>query len=298
MWLLLGAFSALLLGIYDVAKKVSLQKNAVIPVLFSSIVISCLILSPLPVLSHYFPDMMKGTLLYVPPMDSRAHFYILLKSLLVLSSWLFGYFAMKHLPITIVTPIEATRPLWTLLGALIIFSERLSPYQWIGVSVTLISFYLFSMVGKKEGVVFHHNKWVFFIILAALTGAASGLYDKFLMREFNRVGVQVYYLFYQAIIMGIITLFLWYPKRKTSTPFQWRYSIIGISVFLTLADFVYFFALSDPNAMISLLSTVRRAGVVVSFSIGAFVFREKNIKIKFICLAGVIAGTLILLLGK
>ncbi|GAT63087.1 DMT family transporter [Paludibacter jiangxiensis] len=298
MWLLLGALSALLLGIYDVAKKVSLQKNAVIPVLFSSIVISCLILSPLPVLSHYLPDTMKGTLLYVPPMDGRAHFYILLKSLLVLSSWLFGYFAMKHLPITIVTPIEATRPLWTLLGALVIFSERLSPYQWIGVSVTLISFYLFSMVGKKEGVVFHNNKWVFFIILAALTGAASGLYDKFLMREFNRVGVQVYYLFYQAIIMGIITLFLWYPKRKTSTPFQWRYSIIGISVFLTLADFVYFFALSDPDAMISLLSTVRRAGVVVSFSIGAFVFREKNIKVKFICLAGVITGTLILLLGK
>jgi transporter family protein len=298
MWLLLGALSALLLGIYDVAKKVSLQKNAVIPVLFSSIVISCLILSPLPVLSHYLPDTMKGTLLYVPPMDGRAHFYILLKSLLVLSSWLFGYFAMKHLPITIVTPIEATRPLWTLLGALVIFSERLSPYQWIGVSVTLISFYLFSMVGKKEGVVFHNNKWVFFIILAALTGAASGLYDKFLMREFNRVGVQVYYLFYQAIIMGIITLFLWYPKRKNSTPFQWRYSIIGISVFLTLADFVYFFALSDPDAMISLLSTVRRAGVVVSFSIGAFVFREKNIKVKFICLAGVITGTLILLLGK
>lgn len=298
MWLLLGALSALLLGIYDVAKKVSLQQNAVIPVLFSSIVISSFLLLPLPVLSHFFPDTMQQTLLYVPDMDGKAHFFILLKSVLVLSSWLFGYFAMKNLPITIVTPIEATRPLWTLLGALVIFSEKLSPLQWIGVSVTLISFYLFSMVGKKEGVVFHKNKWIVFIILAALTGAASGLYDKFLMREFNRVGVQCYYLFYQAIIMGIITLFLWYPKRKSSTPFQWRYSIIAISVFLTLADFVYFFALSDPDAMISLLSTIRRAGVVVSFSIGAFLFREKNIKIKFICLSGVIIGSLILLLGK
>jgi transporter family protein len=298
MWLLLGALSALLLGVYDVAKKVSLQQNAVIPVLFSSIVISSLLLLPLPILSHYYPETMQHTLLYVPQMDVHAHFFILLKSLLVLSSWLFGYYAMKHLPITIVTPIEATRPLWTLMGALVIFSERLSPYQWIGVSVTLISFYLFSRVGKKEGVVFQHNKWIIFIILAALTGAASGLYDKFLMREFNRVGVQVYYLFYQAIIMGIITLFVWYPKRKTSTPFQWRYSIIGISVFLTLADFVYFFALSDPNAMISLLSTVRRSGVVVSFSVGAILFREKNIRFKAICLLGVIAGTLILLLGK
>jgi bacterial/archaeal transporter family protein len=298
MWLLLGALSALLLGIYDVAKKVSLQQNAVIPVLFTSILLSSFLLAPLPVLSHYFPEMMRNSLFYVPPMDATAHFYILLKSLLVLSSWLFGYFAMKHLPITIVTPIEATRPLWTLLGALVIFSERLTVYQWIGVSVTLVSFYLFSVVGKKEGVVFHKNKWILFILLAALTGAASGLYDKFLMHHFNRIGVQAYYQFYQAIIMGGITLFLWYPKRKSSTPFQWRYSIIAISVFLTLADFVYFFALSDPNAMISLLSTVRRAGVVVSFSIGAIVFREKNIKVKFICLAGVIAGTLILLFGK
>ena len=298
MWLLLGVLSAMLLGVYDIAKKVSLQKNAVIPVLFSSIFISSLILLPLPVLSHFYPAMMQKTLLYVPPMGGRAHFFILLKSMLVLSSWLFGYFAMKHLPITIVTPIEATRPLWTLMGALVIFSERLTPYQWIGVSVTLISVYLFSLVGKREGVVFHHNKWIVFIILAALTGAASGLYDKFLMREFNRVGVQTYYLFYQAIIMGIITLLLWYPKRKTSTPFQWRYSIIGISVFLTLADFVYFFALSDPDAMISLLSTVRRSGVVVSFAVGAIIFREKNIRFKAICLLGVVAGTLILLLGK
>lgn len=298
MWLLLGALSALLLGIYDVSKKVSLQHNAVIPVLFSSITISSLILAPLPILSHFFPETMKHTLLYVPHMDARAHFFILLKSLLVLASWLFGYFAMKHLPITIVTPIEATRPLWTLLGALVIFSERLSVYQWIGVSVTLISLYLFSMVGKKEGVVFHKNKWIIFVILAALTGAASGLYDKFLMREFNRVGVQVYYLFYQAIIMAFITMLLWYPKRKTMVSFQWRNSIIAISVFLTLADFVYFFALSDPNAMISLLSTVRRAGVVVSFTVGAILFREKNIKWKFVCLTGVIIGTLILLLGK
>jgi transporter family protein len=298
MWLLLGVVSALLLGVYDVAKKVSLQNNAVIPVLFSSIVISGLLLLPFPVLSHFYPGFMKQTLFYVPQIDARAHFFIFLKAMLVLSSWLFGYFAMKHLPITIVTPIEATRPLWTLLGALVVFSERLTPCQWLGVSVTLVSFYLFSLVGKKEGVEFQKNKWIVFIILAALTGAASGLYDKFLMREFSRMAVQTYYQFYQAGIMAIILVFVWYPRRRDSTPFRWKYSIIGISVFLTVADFVYFYALSDPNAMISLLSTVRRAGVVVSFSIGAIVFREKNIRYKAICLLGVIAGTLILLLGK
>jgi transporter family protein len=296
MWLLFGLFSAILLGLYDVTKKLALQNNAVIPVLFITTLISSLLLLPLPILSRFFPNQMQHTWCYVPPIDARTHFYIFLKSLLVLSSWIFGYFSFKHLPITVITPIEATRPLWTLLGAIVIFSEHLSYIQWIGVIITLGSFYLFSLSGKKDGIHFGHNKWILFAITASLLGSASGLYDKFLMKQFNRVAVQAYYVFYQAIIMGIIMFLLWYPKRKETTPFKWRYAIIGISIFLTLADFLYFFALSDPKAMISLLTVVRRSGVVVSFSIGAILFREKNITRKAICLLGVIIGTLLLLL--
>jgi len=297
MWLLLGLFSAILLGFYDVTKKLALQNNAVIPVLFAATLISSILLLPLPILSHFYPIEMQHTWFYVPPIDGRTHFFIFLKALLVLSSWIFGYFSFKHLPITIITPIEATRPLWTLIGAIAIFSEQLSPIQWVGVIVTLISFYIFSLTGKKEGLHFSHNKWIWFSIMASLLGAGSGLYDKFLMQHFNRVAVQSYYVFYQAIIMGIIVLLLWYPKRKETTPFQWRYAIIGISIFLTLADFLYFFALSNPSAMISLLTVVRRSGVVVSFSIGAILFREKNIVAKAICLLGVIVGTFLLLLS-
>ncbi len=297
MWLLLGLFSAILLGFYDVTKKLALQNNAVIPVLFAATLFSSILLLPLPILSHFFPSVMQHTWFYVPPIDGRTHFFIFLKALLVLASWIFGYFSFKHLPITIITPIEATRPLWTLIGAIVIFSEQLSSIQWLGVIITLVSFYIFSLTGKKEGLHFSHNKWIWFSIMASLLGAGSGLYDKFLMQHFNRVAVQSYYVFYQAIIMGIIVLLLWYPKRKETTPFQWRNAIIGISIFLTLADFLYFYALSDPNAMISLLTVVRRSGVVVSFSIGAILFREKNIKIKAICLSGVIIGTLLLLLA-
>lgn len=297
MWLLFGLFSAILLGLYDISKKLALQNNAVIPVLFAATIISAFLLSPLAVLSYLDPKMMKPTLLYVPPIDARTHVFIFLKSMLVLASWIFGYFSFKHLPITVITPIEATRPLWTLLGAIIIFAEQLTSIQWAGVLITLISFYLFSLVGKKENFHFFHNKWIWFSIMASLLGAASGLYDKFLLHHFNRMAVQTYYAIYQVIIMGVIWMILWYPKRKETTPFKWKKSIIAISIFLTLADFLYFFALSDPNSMISLLTIVRRSGVVVSFSLGAFLFREKNILVKAICLLGVILGTLLLLLN-
>lgn len=298
MWLALGLLSALLLGIYDVSKKVSLQGNAVIPVLFSSILFSCSILLPFLVISNVKPELLQGTPFFVPTVDFRTHMYLLLKAVIVLSSWLFAYFAMKHLPITLASPIKATQPVWVVLGGVLIFGEKLSGFQTAGVAITLVSFFMFSFAGKKEGFSIGSNKWIWFIIMATLTGAVSGLYDKYLLRQFNSMAVQTYYTFYQAIIMGLITLFLWYPTRKKTTPFQFRWSIAFISIFLVTADFAYFYALSIPDSLISVVSTVRRAGVVVPFLYGAFIMHDKNLKLKVIDMIGVIIGMVLLFLGS
>ena len=156
----------------------------------------------------------------------------------------FGYFGMKHLPLTIVGPINATRPVMTLVGAMLIFGERLNLYQWIGVFMAVISFFMLSRSGKKEGIDFKHDRWIWFVVLAAVLGAVSGLYDKYLMGRFNNMQVQAWYNIYQLFMMGGVLMFLWWPKRKTSTPFRWDWCIILISVFLSAADFVYFYALS------------------------------------------------------
>ena len=298
MWLALGLLSALLLGIYDVSKKVSLQGNAVIPVLFSSILFSCSILLPFLVISNVKPELLQDTPFFVPVVDFRTHMFLVLKAVIVLSSWLFAYFAMKHLPITLASPIKATQPVWVVLGGVLIFGEKLSGFQIAGVAITLVSFFMFSFAGKKEGFSIGSNKWIWFIILATLTGAISGLYDKYLLREFNSMAVQTYYTFYQAIIMGAITLFLWYPTRKKTTPFEFRWSIAFISLFLVTADFAYFYALSIPESLISVVSTVRRAGVIVPFLYGAIIMHDKNLKLKIIDMLGVILGMIFLFLGS
>lgn len=298
MWLFLALLSALLLGIYDVSKKVSVQGNAVIPVLLTSVLFSSVILLPFLVISRVQPNLLEGTPFFVPVVDFNTHLYLILKAVIVLSSWLFAYFAMKHLPITLASPIKATQPVWVVLGGVLIFGEKLNGYQTAGVVVTLISFFLFSFAGKKEGFSFRSNKWIWFIIMATLTGAVSGLYDKYLLHRFDHMAVQTYYTFYQAVIMGLITLFLWYPSRTKTTPFQFRWSIAMISVFLVSADFAYFYALTMPDSLISVVSTMRRAGVVVPFMYGAFVMRDKNLKLKVIDMLGVILGMVLLFLGS
>ena len=94
-----------------------------------------------------------------------------------------------------------------------------------------------------------------------------------------------------------ILALLWYPKRKSTTPFHWKWTIILISVFLCTADFVYFYALSYQDSMISIVSMVRRGSVVVSFLFGALLFREKNLKSKAIDLILVLIGMFFLYLG-
>lgn len=299
MWLLLAFCSAALLGFYDVFKKKSLSKNAVLPVLALNTLFSSIIFIPFILLSHFAPQMLQDSIFYVPDSGGwEVHKFILLKSFIVLSSWAFGYFGMKHLPLTIVGPINATRPVMTLVGAMLIFGERLNLYQWIGVFMAVISFFMLSRSGKKEGIDFKHDRWIWFVVLAAVLGAVSGLYDKYLMGRFNNMQVQAWYNIYQLFMMGGVLMFLWWPKRKTSTPFRWDWCIILISVFLSAADFVYFYALSMEDSMISIVSMVRRGSVIVSFLFGAMMFHEKNLRSKAIDLLLVLIGMFFLYLGS
>lgn len=303
MWIALAFLSAALLGFYDACKKHSLRDNAVIPILFLNTLFCSLFFVPLIVLSWkgYIP---AGSTFYVPSPTWDDHRFIILKAVIVLSSWILGYFAMKNLPLTTVGPINATRPLMTLVGALLIFGEELNAWQWAGVALGILSFYLMSRSGKKEGINFSHNKWIYFLVAAAALGAASGLYDKYLMSPvetggagINKMAVQGWYNVYQCIMMGMVLLIVWMPQRKRSTAMKWRWSIVFISIFLTLADFVYFYALTFPDAMISVVSMVRRGSVLVSFLCGAMLFREKNLRSKAVDLALVFLGMACLWIG-
>ena len=296
MWLVLAFCSAFLLGCYDVNKKLSLNGNAVIPVLFLNTLFSSLLFVPFILLSFY-TDCLDGTMVYVPKASSAEHLRVFVKAVIVLSSWISGYFALKHLPLTLTGPIKATQPVLTLLGALLIFGERLNGYQWAGVLFAIASFYLLSSSGRKEGIRFTHNRWIWLMLVSITMGALSGLYDKHLMRSMDVMTVQVWFNLYQLAIMSVILLALWYPHRQKSTPFQWRWNIIFISVFLCVADWIYFYALTFPDSMISIVSMVRRSSVLVTFTAGALFFHEKNLKSKAFDLLLVLLGMICLYLG-
>ncbi len=297
MWALFALFSAFFLGIYDIFKKKSLAGNAVVPVLFLSVLVSAILFLPVLGVSFGAPAWAQAHAVFVPSIPLHQHLLIVLKSVIVLSSWMCGYFALKHLPITIFAPIRATQPVWTVVGALLIFSESLSTVQIIGVGITIVSFFFFSTAGHSEGIYWKSNHWVWLIIMATLLGAVSALYDKHLLHNIDRIAVQVYSTFYQVALMAAVLLLLWWPTHKKTTPFQWRWSIVGISFFLVVADYLYYWALSEPDSLVSVVSTIRRSGAVISFLYGAASLHEKNISRKAVFLGGVLLGVILLVVN-
>lgn len=303
MWFILALISAVYLGFYDVFKKISLQDNAVLPVLLLNTLIGSLLFLPL-IISSYAGLLLPDSHWFVPSATVETHLWVVLKAIIVLSSWICGYFAMKHLPITLVGPINATRPVMTLLGAMLVFQEQFNLWQWAGVALAIFSFFLMSRSGRKEGVNFFHNRWILLLVLAAVLGACSGLYDKFLLRSpslggigLNPIFVQSWFNIYQFGLMTLIFAFLWWPIRKSTTAFQWRWSILGISIFLALADLVYYYALTEPDVLIAIVSMTRRSSVLVSFLFGAFLWRENNIRAKAFDLLLVFISLIFLCIG-
>ena len=336
MWLILAFFSAAMLGFYDASKKASLKSNAVLPVLLLNTIFSTLIFSPflLDYIGGF--GWFSGTFLDTAPFSGgaqlsetqsiphnacspatagissntltinglestsqvlSAHLLVILKAFIVLSSWICGYFGLKHLPLTIVGPINATRPVIVLVGALLLFGERLNLLQWIGVLLALASIFLMSHAGKKEDIDFKRNRWIWCVAAATILGAVSGLYDKFIMKSLSPMFVQSWFNFYQMIIMALICGLLWYPKRHQNTPFRWKWSIPLISIFICIADFAYYTSLSNADSMISVVSLVRRSSVIVSFICGVVIFKERNIKAKLFDLILILLGMAFIWMG-
>lgn len=301
MWIFLAIVSACCLGFYDISKKRALTTESVVTVLTFSLLISVLLLLPSVIVSRWSDhhDWAVNTMFYVPRCDLRTHLFILLKSVIVLSSWICTYISVKYLPLSVVSPMQATRPMWTLLGAVTIFGEVLNAWQWLGIALAILSTFAFSFSERRGASMTSKNgvgKYYIALVFAILLGACSGLYDKYMLRHFDHNAVQVYYIIYQAVMMLIVYFVTTHRTERVVRPSS-LLPIACISVFLILSDYVYFMALTYPDSLIAVVSTVRRGGMILPFLYGILYLREANPWRKVACLIGILAGLICLTLG-
>ncbi len=304
-WILLSIVSATLLGVYDAAKKLSVRDNAVPMVLLANVSIGALLYTPLVIWSAAAPQTIPLESFVVRPLSWRGHGLLMGKSVLVGASWTLAFTALKHLPLSIAAPIRATSPFWTILIAIGFFGERPSTVQWFGIAVVMIGFWLFTIVGRREGIRLTSNRWVALMVVATLLGALSSIYDKWLLQHagFDPVTMQAWFTIYLVPVMVPLAA-RWHLGRLRETGrgdgdgggqlFQWRWTIAAVSPLLIMADWFYFVALSYPEAMVSVVSVVRRSSVVIALIFGAKALSEQNFRAKLACVVLILCGVVLL----
>ena len=296
-WIAASLLSAFFLGCYELSTKHAVRDNAVLPVLFFANLASATVWGGLLALAALAPAVVPAGL-HVAALTPLQHAQLLLKSAIVSASWVCGYFAIKHLPLSLASPVRATGPVWTLFGAVLLLGERPTWLESLGVVITLGSFVLLSLAGAREGVHFHRNQWFGFLFAGTLLGAVSGLYDKFLLGRagFTAATVQCWFSIYLAALflpLAVGWKLRWWPRHV----FHWRWSILLVSFALLAADFVYFDALRNPAALVALVSSLRRGSVLVAFAGGLFIFKEPNGLTKLPAVLGVIVGIVLTVVG-
>lgn len=300
MWVWLSVCSAVLLGFYDVEKKQALKKNSVLWVLLGATAMSALFLCPF---------LSRGPI--------EDHLSLVLKAVLVSSSWISGLIALKLLPITTASTIKASRPMFVVIFSIILFGERLSLLQWAGVVLVMAALLLLARSSKKEGISFSSDKGIAWMVISVLTGAASALYDKHILGHLQPMFVQSWTNVYITLVLGLLILVKYLKSRRLqaaaadsevgSAPevsgtgfqgFRWDWRLPLIAVLITISDAFYFYAIKDDGALLSVISMIRRSSVVITFLFGALLFKENHIKDKAVDLAVLLAGLALLLFAS
>lgn len=289
MWITFALISLVSLGFYDIFKKLALDGNNMFAVLFVNTLLCTLFMSPVIV-----SGIADGTYGFQQPQD---HLYIIVKSLIVTTSWLLGYSAMKHLPLTIAGSINALRPIMVLVGAIIIYSERPGAMQWTGIIMGFGSLLFIGFIGSREGLTKKNSRWIIYGLASMLLWAVSGLYDKFLLRRFTPLSVEAWYSFYQFVIM-LMVLAVTTRFHLSDDKFKWNWSILLISIFITAADLSFFYALKSPGSMVSIVSMIRRGSAVVTFIYGVLFLHERNVRLKFVDMGILVVGMTLIILGS
>ena len=309
MWIWLALGSALLLGVYDVAKKYALKRNGVYTVLLVATAITTLFLSP-----------------FLSPGPAAYHLKLAFKAVLVTASWVSGMIALRLLPITTVSTFKASRPMFVVLFSIILFGERLNLWQWLGVAAVLAAIWLLSSASGREGFRFGSGRGFWALVLSVFTGVASALWDKHIISSFSfgqapnavyaalpdslavplfvQSWTNLYITILLAVVVGAWSLLkrIRHGKGDTgengSEHFRWDWTLLLIAVLITGADALYFASINIEGSLLSVISLLRRFSVIVTFALGAIIFREGKIKGKSIALAFMIAGIALLMAGS
>jgi drug/metabolite transporter (DMT)-like permease len=192
--------------------------------------------------------------------------------------------SLKHLPISIVTPLGNLIPLFSLILGFTLLNEVIGIYQILGVFILIFGSYILSTDGHIKNAhkplkKLFNSKYMYFILISTVFMALVAIMSKIILgKGIPSLDLLFYHNGFSALIFLCIT-FIVYDGIKD---LKEGYSIAGwwilvIAVFGATGAYTKLMALSDPLGKVSLVIPFIRLRGLISTVFGGALFHEEHI---------------------
>ncbi len=245
------------------------------------------------------------SLFFLPKMSfdypAMTWFLMYLKGLFLTVGWILGSKALKHLEISLVTPLTNLTPVFLLLLSFFILHEVPSAMQYIGVALLVFGAYWLQADHHFSSLVrpwkAFNNKYSIFMLIAILFYAMCAIIDKIVLKTVDP------YTFL-SVTFGILSIhyiaiqFLKYNGMKDIKHAftKGKYLIFIVALLMIFADIFYYMAVAIPGAMISLIVPVKRLSTLVATLIGGRMFHDHNLAQRAVACIIMIAGVVLVVI--
>ena len=284
MWLLYAVGSALFAGLTSILAKCGIRKtDSTVATAIRTIIV--LIFAWVMV----FVVGSQGTIASIP---ARSLVFLGLSGLATGASWLCYFYALQRGPIDKVVPIDKSSTVMTILLAALLLGESVTLTRGIG--VVLIAAGTFLMIEKKESTGETKSAaWLWYALGSAVFASLTAILGK--------VGISgVESNLGTAIRTGVVLVMSWLMVFVTGKQLALRgipqreLGFICLSGIATGGSWLcYYKALQDGPA--SVVVPIDKLSILVTVLFSYVVFHEKLTKKSALGLAGIVAGTLLML---
>ncbi len=287
MWILFAFGSALFSGLTAVLAKCGIRKtDSTVATAIRTIIV--LVFSWLMVFIVGSNDQI-GTI------DFKTLLFLILSGFATGASWLCYFKALQIGDINKVVPIDKSSTVITILLAAILLKENVTLSKGFG--VVLIAFGTFFMIEKKDiktGNAPSSKGWILFAFGSAVFASLTAILGKIGISgvESNlgtalRTGVVLFFSWGMVFVSGKQREIIHIPKKEL-------FFICLSGIATGMAWLCYYKALQD--GMASVVVPVDKLSILVTVLFSYIVFHERLSKRSLFGLAGIVAGTLFMLL--
>ena len=286
MWLIFAICSAVFAGLTSILAKCGLQEvDSTVATAFRTVVA---------MVFAWIIVLISGSYAQIDSIDADTWIFLILSGLATGASWLCYFKALQLGDVNKVVPVDKSSTVMAIMLAIIFLGETLSIPGIFGVVLILVGTIL--MIEKKDvkGMESKGSSWLLFAIGSAVFAALTSILGKIGMEGIDsNLGTAIR----TVVVLGMSWIMIYVSHKQSRIHGIKRrdMTFIILSGLATGASWMFFFGALQMGPA-SVIIPIDKLSILVTIAFSYIVFREKLTKKGAIGLAGVVAGTLLLLL--